>query len=358
MRSLIGRAASAAALLVIVSLPARAQDPVRLPGVNVIGTPDKPGPKLLVGIVVDTAGNVIAGAEVTIPDLARRAFTKSDGSFRFDSVRSGQYKMRARKLGFAPQIREFEVDSAGGAAQFQLLPIVTALPAMVTSAGRRGISGYVGDVELRSVADATVRVLGAGLSTKTDTDGAFFLPAEPGRYMVAIAKDSFTTKLVSVTVPKDSGRHVNAWLMPGREVPLGEAWNIEDLRERHAWVRPQDRILYTREDMSGRGIEWVYDAVQLAGPKFGFVERLDRDCMVVADGGPDIVNLATLTIDDVESVEIYKAYPSGSPTVAAAAPRGKNTNMKGGQFVQRDNARRAIIENGARVCPGVFVWLR
>jgi hypothetical protein len=357
MRLPLGRAALAAALLMLVSLPVRAQDPVTLPEMKVLAKMDKPGPRLLVGIVVDTGGNPIAGAEVTVPGLARRVFTGPDGTFRLDSIRKGEHTMRARKIGYAAQVRKFEVDSSGGVAAFALLPIVTALPSMVTSATRRGLSGYVGDVEMNAVEGATVRVLGAGLSTRTDVAGNFFLPAQTGRYLVSIVKDSFLTKLVSVSIPEDSGRHVNAWIMPGK-IPKDEYWNVDDLRERQAWVRPRDRVLYTREDLAKMKIEWVYDAVARTNQKFGFTEEFSRDCMVVADGGPEIVNLAMLTIDDVESVEIYKAYPGALQTVSAAAPQSKNAKVKGGEFVWFNNSRRAIIENGARVCPAVYVWLK
>ena len=353
----MGRAALAAALLVLVSLPARAQDPVTLPEMRILGKMEKPGPSLLVGIVVDTGGNPIPGAEVIVPGLARRIFTGADGTFRLDNIRKGTHTMRARKIGYAAQVRKFEVDSTGGVAAFALLPILTTLPSMVSSATRRGLSGYVGDVDMNAVEGATVRVLGAGLSTKTDIAGNFFIPAQTGRYVVSIAKDSFLTKLVSVSIPEDSGRHVNAWIMPGK-IPKDEYWNVDDLRERQAWVKPQHRVLYTREDLAKMKIEWAYDAVARTAQQFGFSEQFSRDCMVVADGGPEIVNLASLTIDDVESIEVYKAYPAPLPTVAAASSQSKYTTIKGGEFVWFDNARRAIIENGARICPAVYVWLR
>ena len=357
MRRSLGRAASAAALLVLVSLPAWAQDPVTLPEVKIKGKFEKPGPRLLVGIVVDTAGNPISGAEVIVPGLVRRIFTRMDGTFRLDSIRNGEHTMRARKLGYAPQVRKVKVDSAGGVIGFALIPIVTALPSMVTSATRRGLSGYVGDLEMNAVEGAIVRVLGVGLSTRTDVAGNFFLPAGTGRFMVSITKDSFLTKLVSVSIPDDSGRHVNAWLMPGK-IPKDEYWNVDDLRERQAWVRPKDRVLYTREDLARMKIEWVYDAVAREAPRFQFSEQFSRDCMVVADGGPEIVNLASLTVDDVESVEIYRTYPGALQTVAAAAPQAKSSTVKGGNFVWFNNSRRAVIENGARICPAVYVWLR
>ena len=354
----VRRTAPVVALLVLVNLPARAQDPVTLPEVKITARLEKPGPRLLVGSVVDTSGNPIAGAEVIVPGLVRRIFTQADGTFRLDSIRNGEHTMRARKIGYAPQVRKVKVDSAGGVIAFALLPVVQTLPSMVTSATRRGISGYVADIEMKSVEGAAVIVLGAGLSTQTDVTGRFFLPAQTGRYVVSIAKDSFTTKLVSVTVPPDSGRHVNAWLMHGPPPDDEHFWNIPDLRERQAWVKPDQKVLYTREDLARLKIVWAWEAVMRAWPRFGFNEIIDRDCMVVADGGPEIVNLAFLTIDDIESIEIYKGYPPPMMTTHATKSRSKYSKVKGPEFVWKNPSRRAIIENGSRVCPGIYVWLR
>lgn len=366
MRSLICRAAPAAALLVMVSLPARAQDPVRLPGVKVVGAADKPGPRLLVGIVVDTAGNVIPGAEVTIPGLVKRQFTRLDGTFRFDSVGSGRHRMRARKLGYAPQVREFEVDSAGGVAEFQLLPIATALPAMVTSANRRGLSGTVSDMNQQSVAGANVRLLGTGMHATTDADGNFFIPAGAGRYMVSVERDAFTAKLAGVTVPKDSGRHMNVWLMPAiasATKERGSSWIVEDLRERQAWTLPQNKVLYTREDLAQLKIEWIYQAVDMAWSKFPTSGRgpYSRDCAVVVDGGPGIAILEDLTIEDVETVEIYASFGAvGTPT-AVTGPRSRKAKVKGAFFNPPSSGRLlrdAVQWNMTRVCPGIYVWSR
>lgn len=355
----VRRAAPAAALVIALSTPAIAQDPVTLPGVKVTAKIDKPGPKLLIGIVVDTSGVPIPDAEVTIPELRRRLYSRGDGTFRFDSIARGKYSMRARKLGFAPQVREFEVDTAGGVAQFALLPILQELPTMLTTAGQRGISGHVEDMRYASIPEATVRLLGQSVTTKTDQGGDFFLPAGPGRYMLSIARDSFMTKLVSVTVPKDSGRHINAWLAPAfGAVPKEQFWNVEDLRERQAWFKPENRVLFTREDLARLKIEWIYDAVATTTTKYKQTEPYSRDCMVVVNGGPDIVDLSTLTIDDVESVEVYSGYSDKAPTVEAPNLHGPLGKSIVNPFIWLSNSRFAQIENRTRHCPGVYVWLR
>jgi hypothetical protein len=359
-----------AAFSVAVSGSLLAQDPVRLPEVKVSAKVDKPGPRRVVGIVVDTAGNPIEGAEVIIPGLVRRIFTAGDGTFRLDSIGKGNHLMRARKIGYAPQFREVAVDTAGGVIAFALVPITTALPAMVSTASRRGLSGFVGDLALQPVGGATVRVLGVGLHTKTGPDGSFFLPAQPGRYMVSIQKDSFATKLVGVSIPEDSGRHVNAWLQPFHgKLTKAEYWNVEDLRERAAWILPHDRVFFSREDLARLEYEWVYDAVVSTSARFNAQAGMSRSCPVVVNGGPAMAPIGIFTIDDVESVEVMATIPLFSPTTEATKSKSKYSEVKSPLFLPMD-ARKAMmalksldapkgnVNKPPPACLGVFVWLR
>lgn len=359
MRASLRRAAMAAALVGIgFANPVLAQDPVTLPEMIVKAKIDMPGAKKIVGIVVDTAGVPIGGAEVTIPGIPKRLYSQGDGTFRFDGIPKGEYSMRARKLGYAPQVRKFEVDSLGAVATFALLPITRELPPMLTTAGQKGISGHVEDINYASLPGATVKVLGQGLTAKTDQGGDFFLPAEPGRYMLSIERDSFATKLVGVVVPKDSGRYINAWLMgTGRVVAKEHHWNIPELGERQGWMRPKERVLFTREDLERLKIEWIADAVATTEQKFNQKEPYSRDCMVLVNGGPSFADLSTLTIDDVESVEVYAGYIS-SATVLAASARGPLGKKISNNFNWLSNARHAQMENMTRHCAGVYVWLR
>jgi hypothetical protein len=343
---------------------AAAQDPppTRLPGMTSTATP-LPGVKIMVGVVRDTSGFPIPGAEVIIPGLAKRLIANEEGIFRFDGVPKGVHTMRARKIGYAPQIREFAVDTAGGIAEFELVPMAKALPAMVTSADRLGISGIVGDTAYQSMPEATVRLLGNGKETATDSLGRFYLPAGPGKYVVSIRKPGYKDKIVSVTVPKDSGRRIMAWLQPRiGPVPVREAHNIDDLQSRIAWVKPADRLYYTHEDLVKLGSEWAYDAVQSAWSRDIVPPKKDpysRDCMVVVNGGPAIMNLAHLTVDEVESLEIYVNGSSqrGTPGRISLGKRGRPVAAT--TPANYSNLDRYAIENGARICPkAIYVWLR
>jgi hypothetical protein len=214
----------------------------------------------------------------------------------------------------------------------------------------------VKDVSGKPVPGARVRVLGVGLQTMTDSAGAFWLPAPPGSHLVAAGKATFAEKLAGVTIPRDSGRSVTIWLRPAASMLNRQAFNVEDLRERLAWGMKTSQALWTRERLDNEGIEWIYDVVQLMWRRGGHVTDINRVCAVVVDGGPATASLVGLTIDDVESVEVYNSDPSTSATVSAARPRSRNG--RGGEFVQPNNTLPARKQNAGKTCMAVYVWLR
>src|SRR4051812_2814253 len=164
-------------LLTIGSSNLLAQDPpplTRIRGVTVTATPLPAGPNVMVGVVRDTAGFPIPGAEVIIPDLKLRLLANGEGIFRFEGVRNGKHVMRARKVGYAPQVREFALDSAGGVAEFELVPVTTSLAPVVAWSDRPGISGVVADTAFQPIAGAFVRLLGEGQHAETDSAGRYY----------------------------------------------------------------------------------------------------------------------------------------------------------------------------------------
>jgi len=117
--------------------------------------------------------------------------------------------------------------------------------------------------------------------------------------MLCIKRAGYAGKVVSVTIPPDSGRRMTAFLSPGHPTEVRQAWNIADLQSRRAWSDPLKQLLYTREDIQKHDIVWIWDVVSMAART-----KVDLDCAVVVNGGPALAELSTLVVDDVESVEI------------------------------------------------------
>ncbi|HEY9226682.1 MAG TPA: carboxypeptidase regulatory-like domain-containing protein [Gemmatimonadaceae bacterium] len=341
-------------LIALIALSARGQrmgaqePPVRprqLPAVVVSARPDPPGPRKMSGMVRDTAATPIDRVELSIPQLQRRAFSNADGTFRFDDIKPGKYEVRARRIGYAPQVQEIVVDSLGGVGVFALLPTARRLLPVVSSATRGGLSGTVGDTAYHALPGATVRVLGHSQTVQTDSAGGFFIPLAAGSYLVSVKRTGFDYKLVSVIIPPDSGRSVTVFLPPReRPVPHEEANNLEDLNTRLVRRRTTTSRVYTRADLEKMQVEWVYDAVQRGTIAAGGSMIADRDCSVIVNGGPETVELEGLTLDDIESVEIY---PVAQGSRRASVPQ-----------VTLGNTRLALWRNWTKRCPLVYVWLR
>jgi hypothetical protein len=90
------------------------------------------------------------------------------------------------------------------------------------------------------------------------------------------------------------------------------------------------------------------------------MEPYSKDCMVVINGGPDIANIANITVDDIETIEVYPSYSAGTPTHDALDMHGKlNQHIVSAYITQAQlNVRFAVFENRTRNCPGAYVWLR
>ena len=268
--------------------------------------------------------------------------------------------MRARKIGYAAQVRSFKVEAQGGVAEFSLMPLARALPTVVTTAVRKGLSGIIGDTSFRAIEGAEVAVLGKNMFATTDSLGAFFLPVPPGGYMLSIKRAGYADKIASVTVPPDSGRRMTAFLSPRHPTEVRERWNLVDLQSRRAWSDPFKQPMYTRDDIQKLDIIWIWDLVSMAART-----SIDPDCAVVVNGGPTLAELSTLTVDDVESVEIVKGGGGFSRPVTLPPPRPKKgppPKVKepgpSAKASTAGNLREQEIANFEKRCATVFVWLR
>jgi hypothetical protein len=334
-----------------------AQDPVKLPAVVVKAAPPPPGRNIMVGVVRDTFAIPIDSVEVTIPVIKRRMMSAPNGEFRFDKVPPGEYEVRARKIGYAPQARKFTVNDSGGTGAFELVPFAVGLQPVITSAARGGLSGVVGDTAFHAIAHAEVRMAGHDLVTETDSMGAFFLPARAGKYMVHIHRDGYADRMLAITIPSDSGRRLMATLLPEHMMPIQWKYNVAELSDRLARRTNMYSSFLTRDDLLEKKIEWIYDAVIMtADARRG----VDRGCMVTKNGGPDFVPLDELTVDDIESVEIYK--PSTPIQRTPPKPVSKLTGKKGvadsKPMVPLDNRTETLRANWGKFCPLVYVWTR
>jgi len=299
--------------------------------------PPPAGPKTLVGIVSDTAGNPVDSVEVFITALKRRTMSAPNGAFRFDDIKSGTYAVSTRRLGYLPQLRRVTVGDDGGTAAFSLIPYMRGLPPVVSSSPRGGLSGVIGDTAYNIVSGAQVTVIASDRRTVSDSTGSFFLDLKPGKYMVSVKRAGFASRLVSVTIPNDSGRRMVVWMSPSsRGESAREEWAIENLNARLLRRNPVWSTIYSREDINRMGMT---DAAQLA--TIGARTRVDDNCPAIIDGGPRTAPIWAFAAADIETMETY------TQKRASYAP----TSILG-----RGIQPRAPTESSD--CPTVYLWLR
>jgi hypothetical protein len=312
----------------------------------------------MTGLVRDTSAFPIDSVEISLPALQRRAYTKSDGTFFFSDIKPGKYEVRARKIGYAPQVREFTVDTAGGTGLFMLLPLPYVLRPVVTTIARRGLSGVVGDTSFNALAGAEVHVLGKDAFVQTDSLGQFYIPINSGSYVVRVKQPGFADRLVSVIVPDDSGQRIHVMLEPSiRRPSIREFHNFDDLNSRLTWRSPAHTRVYTHAELVQRKIDWVYDAVMIGYHEIhsGQPGMLDKDCYAMVNGGPKITQIGRLTVEDIETVEIYVGSNGPAPRRGRQTPRQTKTTLDHVPITNTDSASWA---NSTRACATVYVWLR
>jgi hypothetical protein len=330
----------AATALVLIAAPAAlfAQRPDST-------APERVEPKTIIGVVLDSAGVQVDSAELFIASLKRRASAGADGSFRFTDVKPGVYEVAARRLGYYPQTQKVSVEKDhGGIVRFALVPYVRGLPPVVSSSRRGGLSGVVGDTAFGAIRDAQISIVASTRRAVSDSTGAFYMDVGPGKHMVRITREGYASQLLTVTVPRDSGRRVQVLLRPST---LGESVReimaLQDLEERLATRNPVYSTLFTREDINKVGWVELGDIAQA-----GAGRRVDPACMAIVDGGPRREYIWSLRASEIEGVEVYRARPV----------RTQVRSISGGGRVISGN--RPIVQiQPERDCPDqVYVWLR
>jgi hypothetical protein len=327
------RLPTALAFLLAVTSPAVAQQ-------NADRTPKLAGQRTVVGIVTDTLGNVIDSAQIFIADLQRRSYSGTNGTFRFDNIDLGRYEIGARRLGYLPQVRPVTVGKDGGAITFELLPIVRILAPVVTSSTRGGLSGVIGDTAYNIIKGADVWVIATSHRATSDSMGRFFIDIRPGKYMIQVSRAGYASRMISVSVPPDSGRRVVAWLAPASHGGSNmDHLKVLELNSRLDTLVPARSKLFTREDITRIGYEELLDMARA-----GAGSPVSASCPALIDGGPERIPLWGLSAADLEYVEVYLAKPPRPPSDV---------------LHNRPGRIGPISKSSTMDCPvTVFAWLR
>jgi hypothetical protein len=222
-----------------------------------------------------------------------------------------------------------------------------ALPPVVTTSTRTGLSGVVGDTAYNVIADAEITVLATDRHTRSDSTGAFYLPVKPGRHVVRVSRPGYAPRMVSVTIPTDSGRRIVVWLTPSDRRGAGrELLVMDSLNDRLIKMNPVWSKIYTREDIVRTGITEISQLATVGAGK-----RVDERCSAIIDGGPHRAPIWTFSPADLEMMEIYTAPPPRE-TIAKQTAR-----IFGRGGPDRRGTAPATMPD-ADCGAAIYVWLR
>ena len=166
------------------------------------------------GVVRDTDGAPVAGAEVTLISPRRVAQTDSAGRFRIDSVPAGERRLQVRRIGYLAVNPLVAVPQAEGATlQVLLLQVAQQLDPIVVETDAKGIRGVVGDTGYRALPGTLVELLGSPSYALTDSAGRFaFEDLKKSHYVMRVSRVGYLARLIPIDFDR-RGQELSVFLI-------------------------------------------------------------------------------------------------------------------------------------------------
>jgi hypothetical protein len=276
----------------------------------------------IAGVVRDDAARPIDDVAIRIVDGRRQTRTDPTGSFSFEGLLPGEYRLRFERIGYAPAESTWVVRAGQQVGlELRLTPLVYSLTPIVVRGRAGGVSGAVFDEAMRPLTGASVDVLASRQRAVTDSAGGFSLgELNPGTYFVVFRRTGYAPVQRAVVVEQGDSREMYVQLdaLPP-DIPadgVAEAsgfkgWKplaYSDFSSRQV-RRDRRAILVSREEL------WVLGPTSLeaglaSAPSAlaqGYQRTELRSAAVYLEGKPSARPLAAFRVPDVEAVEIHPA---------------------------------------------------
>ena len=306
----------------------------------------------LQGFVRNESGRPIEQAQVMLNAGSgqRELRTDRDGAFRFVGVAPGSHRLRVLRIGFQP--KDTSVVVVAGPPHDVVISLVrlTSLTEVAVVARRMGVYGVVLERDsLRPIPDARVELLGARTGDTTDASGAFSMGSDkPGTYMLRVTHPMFDTRMISVRVAVDSGVGIDIVLRPGG-VPLPNTleFGLADMAQRVNWATGAgNAAIVGRDELRDRGsvLEMALKRSPSVAKRGLMID--ERACLFVDGVAKPLVSFNEISVDDIETVEVYGARGDITGTLGKMWPRG---GICGNPNARAAPANRAIF---------IAIWTR
>lgn len=301
----------------------------------------------LVGVIRDPAGDALADVNVTL--VGERVATRTDsaGGFALRDVPPGTHTALFRRIGFR-SVEYRWVARSGGVIEVAvaMTPVPRQLDRLVVEApvhsrrrGTSSIGGTVTDSAGSPVDGADVRLLGAGLSTITDSTGRFqFEMLAAGSYIVRVRRHGLMSANYVMQILDDDNRGITLkqFGLPKttnpRDTASASGYGIADIgfdafdrRARNGSgppvVGPADLVRAARASLNVVLQEHLAaDAMRLrrsSTARAGAGSSDDGDCLLL-DGKRAVYQpLQTFTSVDVQLLEVVRANAFVDPFVVS-----------------------------------------
>ncbi|MDQ3555549.1 MAG: TonB-dependent receptor plug domain-containing protein, partial [Gemmatimonadota bacterium] len=146
-----------------------------LPASTMAAAQETGGASPLSGVVRDDARSPLPGVEVVVSPGGRRTVTGSDGRFTFGALPSGEYRLQAGLLGYAPAVRSIRLPGTGRTMEVEITLATSpfALPGIAVAASVAAQNPAV-------VTQATTQLGGKALEREMSGTVAQTLASQPG----------------------------------------------------------------------------------------------------------------------------------------------------------------------------------
>ena len=292
------------------------------------------------GKVLDQNGRAVESAQVALSPGDRRALSLDDGSFEIPGLRSGEYVLSARRIGYQPASRTVTLRDSAVAVTITLVAIPAQLDSIHIREKLSGIrySAVVLDQNDAPVAGAEVVAIGVNSNLTTDSLGRFTVPdLSRGTLAVRIRKIGYAAFFDSFHLFAERADTLRMARLAESLTPVEvkeasgfgmDFWAYRDLESRQAWKGAMAGAI-SREELDARGKLNLCDA--LPGTPSGVKLSLHNDpkCKWFPEGMRNILVdgamcrkglLSDYDADQVEYVEVMPADMSGSLVARHCGP--------------------------------------
>lgn len=257
----------------------------------------------ITGMVRDTTGGALAGAEVVVG--SKRLLTTSQGRFRFDSLPVGTHLITIRMVGHAALRSPVSVRTGIQEYNYVLHAIPQVLSTLIVEARRVAIHGTVGDTGFKPLAGVKVHLAGrGGGEAMTDSGGRFAFPlAREGQYAVRAVLAGYAEERLFVELKRGEGVELAIRLRPSRAITSqADEVAVIDLGRRLVANLAEDRL--NSSQLERYGSLGLCDVPEIVGRL-----KAPPDGLTIILNGTDILenmsvhNLCSWRATEVELVE-------------------------------------------------------